>query len=250
MESYFVDYLIVAAVMTLGSVVQCAVGFASGLVVAPILLMAGWTLPEAITINLIAGTVQNVSGAVHLRHAFDWATGLRPNLIRLACVPIGVATLYAVQETLDPNVIKQIVGGLILIFVLLLATGRIRPRADLNVGWEWLAMGSAGFLLGFCGMGGPAIVMWVTAQGWPGDKARAFMFHAFSISILPMAALLLGTFGKPVLVAGGVALLVVPFAFLGARLGLRLGAAMPDQLLRRITIALLVAIAATAIIGP
>jgi uncharacterized membrane protein YfcA len=249
MELSLVSYAIISTVLLLGGIVQCAVGFASGLLVTPILLMFGWNLQQAIAIQLVAGAVQNLSGALRLRHAFDWHTGLRPNLIRLVFMPAGVAVLVAAKG-LDPAIVKQMVGALILLFLILLVTGHIRPRKHLHVAWEWLAMSTGGFLLGFCGMGGPPIVMWITAQGWAGDKARAFMFHAFTFTLLPMGLLLVASFGREVLDPARQALLAIPWSYLGAMIGLRLGAAMPDQRLRRITFGLLATIAVTASIGP
>jgi uncharacterized membrane protein YfcA len=61
------EILLVAVVMTIGSVLQGAIGFASGLMGVPMLVLCGFSLIEATVINFISTTVQNFTGAIQLR---------------------------------------------------------------------------------------------------------------------------------------------------------------------------------------
>jgi len=67
------DLVVIALIMTLGSFLQGALGFASGLVGVPLLVLSGFSLLEATVINFISTIVQNTAGAVQLRAHIDWS---------------------------------------------------------------------------------------------------------------------------------------------------------------------------------
>ena len=83
-------YLIVFAILLFSSVIQGAVGFAGGLFSIPLLMLGGSTLPEAVSINMIAATVQNASlkpGTIvdTVRRGYTWKdVVLRPAQVRAA----------------------------------------------------------------------------------------------------------------------------------------------------------------------
>ena len=60
------EIVLIASIMTFGSVVQGAVGFASGMIGVPLLVLAGFSIPEAATINLVSTGLQNLTGAWQL----------------------------------------------------------------------------------------------------------------------------------------------------------------------------------------
>src|SRR5688500_3379833 len=64
-------YLLVALILLASSVLQGAVGFASGLFGIPLLMLTGIALPEAVAISLVASAVQNCTAAWQLRHEID-----------------------------------------------------------------------------------------------------------------------------------------------------------------------------------
>jgi uncharacterized membrane protein YfcA len=233
----------------LASVVQGTVGFASGLLMTPILIVAGWSLPEAIAINLVSGVAQNLVGAYQLRRSIEWPRWLRPNLVRLAGLPIGVWTL-AQADRLDPSVVRQLVGTIILGVVAIFWFWRVRPREHLPVIWEYVAMGTSGFFAGFCGVGGPLIVLWLTAQIWPPARTRAFLFFAFSFTLLPHAALLIWNFDEKAISALQLGVLALPSALAGIAVGLVIGNRLPHELLRRLMLGILAAVAISTILMP
>lgn len=237
------------AIVGLSSVVQGTIGFASGMLALPILLFAGWSLPEAIAINLVAGVAQNLYGTYVLRRAVLWPDWLRPNLVRLAALPVGVwALTYA--DRLDPAIVRQLLGTIILAIVTAYWVWRVQPRERLHVGWEFLTMGTSGFFAGFCGVGGPQMVLWLSAQLWPPKRTRAFLHFAFSLTLLPQALLLIWKFEERAVTALQLGLLSLPAAIAGVMLGMLVGNRLPRELLRRLMLGVLALVATSAIVMP
>ena len=56
---HLTQYLLVSLILFASSVVQGAVGFASGLFGIPLLMLTGISLPDAVAISLVAAAVQN-----------------------------------------------------------------------------------------------------------------------------------------------------------------------------------------------
>jgi uncharacterized membrane protein YfcA len=215
----------------------------------PILLFAGWSLPEAIAINLVAGVAQNLYGTYALRRALLWRDWLRPNLVRLAALPVGVwALTYA--DRLNAAIVRQLLGLIILAIVVAYWLWRVKPREHLHVGWEFLTMGTSGFFAGFCGVGGPQMVLWLSAQLWPPQRTRAFLHFAFSLTLLPQALLLVWNFEEKAVASLQLGLLSLPAAIAGVALGMHIGNRLPRELLRRLMLGVLALVAASAIVMP
>jgi uncharacterized membrane protein YfcA len=108
----------------------------------------------------------------------------------------------------------------------------------------------SGFLLGFSGMGGPPMVLWVLAHDWPMNRARAFLFFLAAMSVIPQAVFLWLRFGNAALDAMLLGAAATPAVLIGLWCGLYLARLVPDRALRRLCIALLVVIALSAILNP
>lgn len=241
--------LTIAVIMGLGSVIQSAVGFASGLLGIPLLVFCGFSLPEATTINIVATSVQNATGAFQLRAELTWHDMLMPMLVRWSAIPLGVMALGYV-DGYDQTVVKQTIGGLLLGVVLLLWLSRTESRERLALPWQLLAFSSSGFLMGLAAMGGGPIVLYVNSVHWSAAKSRAFLFF-LSASGVPIAvAMLAMRFGTSLLPPTFAALLVLPVVMLGMNLGFRLGRRIDKRLFRQITFVLLVLIGASALLSP
>ena len=251
MDSFWIKYLVVSSVLTASSMLQCAVGFGAGLLAMPVLLFAGWSLPEAISILLVAGIIQNFLGAYRLRDAFDWQAHLRPNLFRLMFVPIGSGLLYWLQEIVPTSVVKQIVGGIILLFLAMIAGGKLKPREHLSKAWESIAMATSGLMLGFCGMGGPPIVMWITTQGWSARKNTCLHVSCFFAYNVTNRVDTLFTIWQRYSLCCRLFTPSLTLALFRRNDWLqKLVTAMHDQRLRRVTMVLLFGVAVSAILGP
>ncbi len=245
------QYIVVGVILVAASVLQCTIGFASGIFSIPVMLMIGLKLPQAVMVAVLAATLQNLTGYVTLRHEINYRVAIRPIAIRLIALPAGAFMLLHCEHRVEPSTVKQIVGGIVLSVLFLQWAFRVQPREKLHTGWEFLAFGSSGVLLGFCGMGGPPMVLWVHAHLWSAVKSRAFLFLVFMACMLPQAGLLLFLFPAqevvPALVLG---LLMTPLVLLGTMIGLHIGEHLSKTLLRRASYVVIGIIGVTSIVSP
>jgi uncharacterized protein len=243
------EFATVAVIMTIGSVLQGAVGFASGLMGVPLLVLCGFSLIEATVINFISTAVQNFTGAVQLWSHIEPQEVAWPALLRCVGLPLGTLALAATPG-LDQDLVKQIIGAVLLGSVVLLVSLRVTPRDRLGAGWVGLTFISSGFLMGFASIGGAPMVMYVNSLTWSAAKSRAFLFFC-SAAIMPlMAAALIWQFGGLLLRPALMAVSVLPPCLLGLWLGLALGARLDKVRFRRLTYALLLVVALAAILSP
>jgi uncharacterized protein len=243
------QYAAVSLILLASSVVQGAVGFAAGLFGIPLLMLSGVSFPDAVAISLVAAAPQNIIPAWQLRREIDFRRATKPMLIRFAMLPVGVFALWLVGHE-RKDLASQLVGAIVLCIVAVQRAWRAEPQERLHPMWEWLAFGLGGFLLGFCGMGGPPMVLWVLAHDWPMNRARGFLFYIFAMGIVPQALLLWLFFGAEVLDAMLLAAAAMPAALAGLWVGLAISRVIPDRVLRSASVVMLVLIAASAIFMP
>jgi hypothetical protein len=242
-------YATVFAILLASSIIQGAVGFAGGLFAIPLLMLTGMPLPEAVSVNMIASTVQNALGAWRLRREIDYGLVWRPTWLRFVALPLGVWTLSLVGSS-NKDIASQIVGSIILVILAIQWLLSVPPQDKLHWGWEIIAFMGGGFLLGLCGMGGPLMVLWVMAHRWPIIRAKAFLYFLFATGMIPQAFFLWFFFGPGIFTAMWLGILGTPALIIGMLLGLQLGSRLPDQVIRRLTVAILVLIATSAIVTP
>jgi uncharacterized protein len=242
-------YLLISLILFASSILQGAVGFASGLFGIPLLMMTGVSLPEAVAVSLVASAAQNCIAAWQLRRLIDFPLALRPIIVRLATLPLGVLALYAIGKG-NKDLASQVVGCVVLAIITIQRIWQVQPQPKIAEVWEWLAFGLGGFLLGLCGMGGPAMALWVLAHDWPMDRARAFLYYIFVTGIPVQAFLLWLAFGNDVLHAMLLGLAVFPAVLIGLYAGLYVGRLIPDRVLRNLSLAILAVIAISAIASP
>ncbi|RIK76211.1 MAG: hypothetical protein DCC67_14225 [Planctomycetota bacterium] len=240
---------IVSLVMTCGGVVQGAVGFASGLMCIPLLVLCGFSLLEATVVNFILTGIQNATGAVQLWSHLRPREVAGPVLLRCLGLPLGLHFLGASQG-LDPTFVKQITGVALLAIVALLRGLRIQPREHIPWPWCVLAFTSSGFLMGLASIGGAPMVIYVNSLNWSAAKSRGFIFFCSAALVPLMAAMLVHRFGGEALRPAALALVALPPVALGLWVGLRLGHRLDKQRFTRLTYGLLVVVALTAILAP
>ncbi|QDU92943.1 sulfite exporter TauE/SafE family protein [Lignipirellula cremea] len=249
MDLTLVQYVLAAAILFVASFVQGSIGFAAGLIAIPALAQIGLSMPEAIAANLIASGLQNIAGLVELRKDIDWGIALRPALIRIATIPLGMAALVWLAS-IDKTDAQQVLGVIILAALILQLTARVKPQEHLHFGWEVLAFSAGGFFVGFCGMGGPPMMLWVMAHNWSTQKSRAFMFSMFITSIVPQALMMLWWFGLSVGTAMLFALFSAPVCYLGSYLGVKAGDIVSRKVMRNLVYATLTVVAVKALVMP
>lgn len=242
-------FVTLAVVLTLGMFIQSASGFAAGLLSMSILVWLGYPIPEAQIALLIATIPQNLWGVWALRDAIEPTSLAWPAVGRLSFLPVGVATLWW-MESLPPERIKQVVGGLLLTITLVIVLFRVRPRQRLHPAWAWIAFPLSGFLQGLVGMGGPAMVLWVQAHDWDTRRSRGFLFSLYLVSLFPAMVLITWTFGQRVGPIALMAVLLIPLLLWVTTKGLRLGTWLGRRRLRALTMGLLLFVAVMSLASP
>jgi uncharacterized protein len=243
------DLAVIAVVMTLGSLLQGALGFASGLVGVPLLVLSGFTLLEATVINFISTSVQNVAGAVQLWDHLEWHDVAWPTVFRALAMPLGMIALDQTQY-LDQGIVKQIIGVFLLTSVLLLMLLRVRPRDEAPMSWQAAAFLSSGFLMGFGAIGGAPMVMYVNSLTWSAARSRGFLFFCSAALVPFMAIGLYWKFRVGAARPATAALVIMPPVLIALWLGLKIGHTFDKQLFKRITYGLLLIVSLFAILSP
>jgi uncharacterized protein len=243
------EILTIGVIMTLGSLLQGTLGFASGLLGVPLLVLCDFSLLEATVINFISTSVQNFAGALQLWDHLEWRDIAWPTGLRAVAMPAGI---YALAQTqyLDQGAVKQIIGGVLLVSIVLLMALRVRPRDEAPFPWTLAAFLSSGFLMGFGAIGGAPMVMYVNTLTWSAAKCRGFLFVC-SAAIMPfMAVGLAWKFHDSAARPAAAALIVMPSVLLALFIGLNLGHRLDKARFRRLSYVLMLAVSLFAIISP
>jgi uncharacterized membrane protein YfcA len=243
------ELAVIALVMTFGSVIQGCVGFASGLLGVPLLVLYGLPLPDATVINFVSTSVQNLAGARQLSSHLKARDVFWPTVFRSVGLPLGIAALGA-AGAISQDRVQQIIGGILLVSIVLLTGLRVHPREHLHLAWIAVLFLASGFLMGFASIGGAPMVFYVNALTWSAPKSRGFLFLCSSLLMPLMGVLLVWKFGADIARPALAALIVMPPGIAGLVLGLKLGHRLDKDRFRRLTYALLVMIALAAILSP
>lgn len=243
------QWTLIVGVMTLGSVVQGTVGFASGLIGVPLLVLLGVPLPHAAATNFLLTAMQNMVGAWRLRDQLTLRETVLPVVARWVGIPAG-AMMLSVAAGVDQAVVKQLIGGMLLAMVVVLWTWRPRHRDSIPTPVTLVAFLLSGFLLGFAAIGGAPMVLYVNSLNWSAAKSRAFLFFASATGVPLMAMMLAWNFGRELAPACVAALIAMPFCWLGVQLGIRLGMRLDKQRFRQLTYTLLTVIAVSSLLAP
>ncbi len=238
---------VVAAIITLASVIQSSIGFAFALFATPLLLWTGIPLPQVITIVSISSFFSSLVGAGHLRDSIPWRPALTASVVRIAMTLVGLLVLKMLVS-LDAGSVRAVVGGILIVLVGMKLIYKARPVDKVHWLWGALAFSSSGLLVGICGMGGPPLVLWLLAHNWSTARVRGFLFVAFAVTIPIQIVLLYLVIGTQILSAALWALLFIPFVLLGTVVGLPLGNRLPKPLLRRIMNGILLVIGISAVL--
>ncbi len=241
--------LTVAGILFASSLLQTIVGFGAGLLGIPLLMIAGFPPVQAVAIVTITSIIQSALGSYQLRRAIDLTDTRRPILIRLVMLPVGALLLWQLGQH-SQQAVKQVIGVVLLLIVLIQWRLRIAPATKLHAGWQWFAFSSSGLLLGFCGMGGPVLGLWAVAHDWSPQRSRGFMFLVMLGGNVPLALIHMIIFGT--LAGWGFAwgLYGLPWVFLGTLAGLSLGERVSKQGLRQLTLVVLALVGIQATVWP
>jgi len=233
--------LIAGGIVVLGaSVLGGVTGFGFSLVCTPLLLLAGFSLPDVVIVNLTISGTTRVATVVRLRH---FVNRRRAGWLVLGVVP-GLLLGFLVRESVDDAVLKVGAGALaVVVAVYLLARspaalpGNAGPPPRLH---SWIAGVLGGFLGITTSLNGPPPVILLSRQR---AEPREF--------VADMAVYLLVGNGLALLLiqlGGGLALdrlwlllaCWLPVGLLGNALGLAYGSRLPAGPFRLLTLGLVV----------
>jgi uncharacterized membrane protein YfcA len=223
-------FAVMAIAATVGAGVQAAIGFAFGLIAAPVLLVAMQS-QSAIQVLVVIHLVQSAMLVPRLwRQAPD-------RLLRLLIVgsvfgfPLGLAVFMS----LELKTLTLVVGLALLAFSALFAlreTGRLRIAdlpADRLPSWSILLTGLAtGFLTAVLVMPGPPVIVLNAWTRLAKDISRALSLTFFAFCYV-MATMLHATVGAMPASAWWTAMLLAPFVIVGTRIGAGLSAHLSES---------------------
>ena len=155
-------------------------------------------------------------------------------VLLFVATPIGSLTLLQI----DPGLARRFVGGFVILGTIVLASGwRFKGRPGLGAGSTFGIV--SGFINGFVGVGGPAMVIYILAIPQAASSQRANILIGSGIMTMLIAVTLSfgGNVGVETLLRG---ILLGPAQMIGAWAGARMFVAVPQELFRRITLILLV----------
>lgn len=237
----------ICVILFLGSLLQGAVGFGMGMFSISVMIWFHIPITSAVAIVIVASGLQTLWSWYNNREHLDWREPVRISVIRMMTVPLGIMTL-GVLSVQSQAVIKQVVGGVIVIVLLAQWGLRIKPREKVAEEWMWVAGLSSGFLTGLIDMGGPPLVLWVMAHDWPNRKARAFLWFSSFLVGPVMIALLLWRFGAGLIFPMLLGVVMTPVIIGGTWWGLRVGQLMNRSRLRVAMMVLLLVIAVASLV--
>lgn len=229
-----------AAAVLGGGLVRGFAGFGSAMVIVPLVSIIASPVQAVMTVAVCELPALAILLPMVRRNA-DWRRILPLLLAAVPAIPLGVALLLAV----DPVLMSRIIGGIVLLFVVLLGTGwRAKRRPGLPM---TLAAGvTAGTLSGSTGIGGPPVVIYFLSGQDDARTSRANIIGYFIGSdMVALATLLLAGAVDSGQVAE--ALVVSPGYVLGVWLGGRLFGLASEVTFRRVALGLLICVAVLAL---
>ncbi|MEM8873423.1 MAG: sulfite exporter TauE/SafE family protein [Planctomycetota bacterium] len=241
--------LLLTAAVAFGAFVQGAIGFAFVLLVTPLLIALGMSLPQTIAIGLVCVVVQTALSCWQARGELPWRDVGTVIGWRLLGLPLGIAALTKLAVS-DPQIVKQVVGAALLLAVALLAVARPRPAEHVPI-WATATAGtSSGFLAGLTGMGGPPLVLWLTLRDWPTRRTRGFLWLSFVLMIPVQFVLLAWQFPTDTRTGAIYGLAALPVVAGASFIGVRAGDRLPRERLRQVMLGVLVVLGLIHVTAP
>ena len=233
------ELALMALIVAAAGVLRGFTGFGAGLVMVPavsLLIGPAQAVPLVVLLDA-AASVQLLPGAVrHVR----WRTVAPLGVAAALTIPVGGMLLVA----LPAEPMKKIIGTVVLIFVVVLASGwryRRRPTA-----WVGAATGAtSGLLTGMAGIGGPPVILFFLAGPNPAREVRSSLICFLAITQAVAIGVFL-VFGLLDLEALWRTVILSPAFLAGALLGSRLFGRVDERVFRGVALTLLALVAIAA----
>lgn len=214
-----------AATSFAAALLQATNGFGFAVLAVPFFLLLS-PPGEAIQIIIMLSLAMSVVVVPGIRRAIDVTLLTRLTIGSLVGLPLGlVAALHA-----DPLLVSGAAGATIAAFAAALAVNRYRRRAPvlpLTAGGDLAAGAVAGGATALVGMSGPPVLIYLMLAGAPARTVRATLLSFFALiyaATLAADVVVLGVPGGDWLIAAS----LIPFAWAGGLIGLKLGDRMGE----------------------
>jgi len=204
-------YILISFILFLGSFALGTAGFGFALVSVPLLSIV--VSPKfAVPFVLVYGYGTNFFLLLRFKEYINWQKAWPMIMGALPGIPVGIYTLKYTEDM----VIKKIVGGAVIIFVLWNLFVRTERSYTVSRFWGLLAGFASGILSGACGISGPPVVMYVTLNRWEKNLTRATLQFFFFVmgtgtlfgliieKVLTLQVLRFNLLYFPVVILGGV----------------------------------------------
>jgi uncharacterized membrane protein YfcA len=177
------ELLLAMGVLVTAYMVRGITGFGSGLVAIPLLALM---LPITIVVPMVGllDYTASLSHGLNHRRAIQW----REIVPLLPFTLAGVLIALYIFKTVDGELLKEILGGFILLYALYSILGK-NPHGRLSRKWSVIGGGFGGLVGTLFGTGGPFYVIYLQLRGL--DKT-AFRATIATIFMLDGAARIVG----------------------------------------------------------
>lgn len=239
----------VILILVFGIMLQCAAGFGYGMFIVPLLVLLGLEPYEAITIALVTGVVQTSLGSFLLRRHVMWKQIAWMLAVAALAIPLGVFTLKHLSTT-SPTTVRRVFGAIIFVAVLVQWLGNWKPSDRFHPFWGVGATALGGYMSGLAGMGGPPVVIWIMSHTWSNERSRATLWAFFTGMVPIQLALFYSQFGREIVDAAGLGLVLIPAMLLGVPPGLWIGHRLSKPRLRQLAFVVLLLISLYAMFNP
>jgi uncharacterized protein len=214
--------LAAAVAIFLAAAVQGVTGFGHALLAIGVLSVL-YDARDAILILTLVAPLIAIAVFVRLRRHVDWgeAAWLTVPLV------IGMVPGLWLFSVFDKDVLRRIVGIILVVFTIWYASP-ISPRPRrLGRGWAIVAGGSAGFLAGLASTGGPPLVLFLLVHDLEKRRSMAVLQAVFVMGSVIKVGMAWGAdlfTGEQTVLAAALAVPLVAGVLLGQRLFDRLSA--------------------------
>jgi len=227
----------------LGGLTTGLSGFAMGLVVSGIWLHLITPSQNALLI-VLCGIVTQGMGIWRVRHAIKW-TAVMPFIAGSA---VGVAFGTLLLKTVDQDIVRLIIGGLLIVFsVYSLARPKIATPNGVPVE---IGVGLVnGIIGGLTGLGGIAMTVWSQLRGGNKDAQRA-IFQPVMFATFVITAIAFGFAGSYTVETMKLYVFALPALVIGVGCGIWLYGKLDDAAFRRVVLVLLFGSGLSLVVPP
>jgi len=222
-----IEFFLIGLIIFFASFAQGFAGFGFALVSIPLLSMI-IDIKHAIPLGALCGLVINIYLLIELKDHVKFFNFKNLLFGSLVGIPIGA---YFLAKA-NPDLLKTILGILILLFVFFSITQKIRATG-LNDRWGYFFGLLSGLFGGALNTNGPPVLVYFYLQGWDKVKQKASITGFFIITSVIIVSMHITT-GVTTEGVFKDFLIYLPFVIIGQIIGNRLFNKIPSLLFQKV----------------